>query len=112
VLTVCALRLAERLARLLALPRGHDARVAPMTHRVALALALTMFAMFAFRRWYAFAATGIAIVLAIEIASIAFRKGARFRWKDAVAAAALGLLTLLALMSPVIVELAAELKRA
>ncbi len=104
VLTVCALRLAERLARLLALPKGHDARVAPMTRRVALALALTMFAMFAFRRWYAFAAAGIAIVLAIEIASIALSKAARFRWKDAVAAAALGLLTLLALMSPVIVD--------
>src|SRR5271165_2559565 len=104
VLTVCALRLAERLARLLALPKGHDARVAPMTRRVALALALTMFAMFAFRRWYAFAAAGIAIVLAIEIASIALSKGARFRWKDAAAAAALGLLTLLALMSPVIVD--------
>jgi len=104
VLTVCALRLAERLARLLALPKGRDARVAPMTRRVALALPLTMFAMFAFRRWYAFAAAGIAIVLAIEIASIALGKGARFPWKDAVAAAALGLLTLLALMSPVIVD--------
>jgi hypothetical protein len=104
VLTVCALRLAERLARLLALPKGHDGRVAPMTRRVALALALTMFAMFAFRRWYAFAAAGIAIALAIEIASIARRNAARFRWKDAVAAAALGLLTLLALMSPVIVD--------
>ena len=75
-----------------------------MTRRVALALALTMFAMFAFRRWYAFAAAGIAVVLAIEIASIALGKGADFRWKDAVAAAALGLLTLLALMSPVIVD--------
>ncbi len=104
VLAVCALRLAERLARLLALPKGHDARVAPMTRRVALALALTMFVMFAFRRWYAFAAAGIAVVLAIEIASIALSRGARFRWKDAVAAAALGLLTLLALMSPVIVD--------
>ena len=104
VLAVCALRLAERLGRLLALPKGQDARIAPMTRRVALALALTMFAMFAFRRWYAFAAAGIAIVLAIEIASIALRKAARFRWKDAVAAAALGLLTLLALDGPVIVD--------
>ena len=78
VLAVCALRLAERLARLLALPKGHDARVAPMTRRVALALALTMFAMFAFRRWYAFAAAGIAIVLAIEIASIALARARVF----------------------------------
>ena len=104
VLVVCALRLAERLARLIALPKGHDALIAPMTRRVALALALTLFAMFAFRRWYAFAAAGIAIMLAIEVFSIALTRGARFRWKDAVAAAALGALALLALMSPVIVD--------
>ena len=103
VFVVCALRLAERLARLLALRPGHDALVAPMTRRVALALALTLFAMFAFRRWYAFAAAGIAVMLAIEAASIALNAAARFRWKDAVAAAALGVLTLLALASPVIV---------
>jgi hypothetical protein len=104
VLAVCALRLSDRLARLLALGQGHDARIAPMTHRVALALALTMFSMFAFRRWYAFAAAGIAIVLAIELASIAVQRRARFRWKDAVASAALGVLGLLALASPVIVD--------
>jgi hypothetical protein len=104
VLAVCALRLAERLARLLALPKGHDALIAPMARRVALALALTLFAMFAFRRWYAFAAAGTAIMLAIEVALIALMRGARFRWKDAVAAAALGALALLALMSPVIVD--------
>ena len=84
VLTVCALRLAERLARLLALGQGHDGRIAPMTRRVALALALTLFAMFAFRRWYALAAAGIAITLAIEVGSVAFSRRARFRWKDAV----------------------------
>jgi hypothetical protein len=104
VLVVCALRLADRLARLLALPQGHDARIAPMARRVALALALTLFAMFAFRRWYAFAAAGVTTMLAIEVASIALMKGAQFRWKDAVAAAALGLLTLLALASPVVVD--------
>jgi hypothetical protein len=104
VLTVCALRLAERLARLLALGPGHDARIAPMTRRVALALALTLFAMFAFRRWYALAAAGIAIMLAIEVGSVAFSRRARFRWKDAAAAGALGVLTLLALSSPVIVD--------
>ena len=104
VLTVCALRLAERLARLLALRQGHDARIAPMTRRVALALAVTLFAMFAFRRWYAFAAAGITIMLAIEVGSVAFRTPARFRGRDAVAAAALGVLTLVALLSPVIVD--------
>jgi len=103
VLTVVALRLAERLARLLALGQGHDARIAPMARRVALALALTLFAMFAFRRWYALAAVGIAAMLAIEAAFTAFRARARFRWKDAAAASALGALTLLALSSPVIV---------
>jgi hypothetical protein len=104
VLVVCALRLAERLARLLALRGDHDARVAPMTRRVALALALTLFAMFAFRRWYAFAAAGIAIMLAVEVGWVALAAGARFRWKDAVAATALGLLAMLALSSPVIVD--------
>ncbi|MGH6797130.1 MAG: hypothetical protein ACREDI_01930, partial [Roseiarcus sp.] len=109
VLVVCALRLAERLARLLALRQGLDARVNPMTRRVAVALALTLYAMFAFRRWYAFAAAGIVVMLALEVGSIAFRQGARFRWKDAVVAAALGALTLLALSSPVLVDWAPNL---
>jgi hypothetical protein len=104
VLAVCALRLSERFVRLLAVGQGHDARLAPMTRRVALALALTFAAMFAFRRWYAFAAAGIAVMLAIEVVSIALKRRARFRWKDAVAMAALGVLTLLALLSPVVVD--------
>jgi hypothetical protein len=103
VLVVCALKLAERLARLLALRQG-GARVGPMTWRVAIALALTLYAMFAFRRWYAFAAAGIVLMLALEVGSLALRRGARFRWRDAVAAAALGALTLLALLSPVLVD--------
>jgi hypothetical protein len=109
VLVVCALRLADRFVRLLALRHGHDARVRPMTRRVALALALTVYAMFAFRRWYAFAATGIVVMVAFELGSIALRRGARFRWRDAVAAAALGALTLLALLSPVLVDWAPNL---
>ena len=63
-----------------------------MIRRVAIALALTLYAMFAFRRWYAFAAAGIVAVLALEVGSIAFRRGAHFRWKDVVSAAALGAL--------------------
>ena len=109
VLVVCALRLAERLARLLALRQGHDARVSPMTRRVALALALTLYAMFAFRRWYAFAGVGIAVMLALEVLAIALRRGARFRLSDAVAAVALGVLALLALLSPVLVDWAPSL---
>ena len=80
-----------------------------MIRRVAVALVLTLYAMFAFRRWYAFAAAGIVVMLALEVVSIALRRGARFRWKDAVAAAALGALTLLALLSPVLVDWAPNL---
>jgi hypothetical protein len=109
VLVVCAVRLAERLARLLALRQGRDARLKPMIRRVALALALTLYAMFAFRRWYAFAAAGIVAMLAIEAGAIALRRGARFRLSDAVAAAALAALTLLALLSPVLVDWAPHL---
>jgi hypothetical protein len=108
-LVVCAIRLAERLVRLLTLRHGHDACVKPMIRRVAVALALTMYALFAFRRWYAFAASGIVVMLALEVGSIASRQGARFRWKDVVAAAALGALTLLALLSPILVDWAPNL---
>jgi hypothetical protein len=104
VLVVCALRLAERLARLLALRQGLGARVEAMTRRVAIALALTFYAMFVFRRWYAFAAAGIVVMLALEIGPIALKRGAHFLWKDAVAAGALGALTLLALLSPVLMD--------
>jgi hypothetical protein len=103
VLVVCALKLAERLARLLALRQGR-APVEPMTRRVVIALALTLYAMFAFRRWYAFPAAGIVVMLALEVGLIALRRGARFRWRDAIAAAALGALTLLALLTPVLVD--------
>jgi hypothetical protein len=109
VLVVCALRLAERLARLLTLRQGRDARVKPMTRRVALALALTLYAMFAFRRWYAFAAVGIVVMLALEVGWVAFRQGKRFRLSDAVSAAALGVLTALALSSPVLIDWAPNL---
>ena len=109
VLFVCVLTLAERLARLLALRQGCGVSVKPIIHRVALALALTLYAMFAFRRWYAFAAAGIVVVLALEVGVIALARGARFRWKDALGAAALGALTLLALLSPVLVDWAPNL---
>jgi hypothetical protein len=104
VLYVCALRLAERLSRLLALPRGHTLRVAQMTRRVALALALCVFAMFLFRRWYAFAAIGVAAGLALEVGALAARRGRTFRWRETAMAASLGALLLLALLSPVLVD--------
>jgi hypothetical protein len=109
VLVVCALKLAERLARLLALRQGLNSGVRPMIRRVAVALALALYAMFAFRRWYALAAAGIVVMLALELGSIALRRGARFRWQDAVAAAALATLTLLALLSPILVDWAPNL---
>ena len=65
--------------------------------------------MFVFRRWYAFAAAGIVVMLALEVGPIALKRGARFRWRDAVTAAALGALTLLALLSPVLVDWAPNL---
>ena len=101
ILVVVAFNLADRLARVLALPKGHDSRVAGMALRVSVALAL---AMFAFRRWYAIAAAGIAAALALEIVQIVLSRGAVFRWKEAVGASALGALTLLALASPIIVD--------
>jgi hypothetical protein len=80
-----------------------------MIRRVALAPALTLYAMFAFRRWYAFAAAGIVLMLALELLPIALRQGARFRWRDSVVAAALAGLTLLALSSPVLIDWAPNL---
>ncbi len=60
------------------------------------------------RAFYTFALL-IVVMLALEVLSIAFRQGARFRWKDAVAAAALGAVTLLALLSPVLIDWAPNL---
>jgi hypothetical protein len=73
-LVVCAIRLAERLVRLLTLRHGRDECVKPMIRRVAVALALTMYALFAFRRWYAFAASGIVVMLAPESVRSRFAK--------------------------------------
>ena len=102
-LYVFALRLADRLAQALSLPPGRDQTIRRLVGRLALALALTAFAMFLFRRWYGFAAAGIAGMLAMEIAAIAWRRGAKFRWREAIFAGSIGALTLLALTSPVLV---------
>jgi hypothetical protein len=104
VLVVAALRLSERLARLLALPQGHDARIGRLTRRVGFALALALFGMFLFRRWYAFAAVGILAMLAFEIATLAVIRRAAFRWRDAIAVAALAGLVLLALCAPILID--------
>jgi hypothetical protein len=104
VLVVAALRLCDRLARLLALPAGHDARVGQLLRRVVLALALCLFGMFLFRRYYAFAAVGIVAVLALEVALLAAKRRTSFRWRHAISAVALGALSLLALSAPVLID--------
>ena len=60
--------------------------------------------MFLFRRWYAFAAVGIAATLALDLAVAVARGRGAFRWADAVHAGAVGVLTGLALASPVLVD--------
>ena len=109
---VAALRLGDKLLRLLALPPGHDARVGRLVRRVALALALCVFAMVLFRRWYAFAALGVAATLAAEVGAQALRGGRAFRWREAIMAASLGLLSTLALSQPGDRRLAARSRRA
>src|SRR5208282_2414303 len=86
-----------------ALPPGHAARVGRLVRRVALALALCAFAMVLFRRWYAFAALGVAATLAAEVGALAVRGGRAFRWREAIMAASLGFLATLAFLSPTIV---------
>ena len=104
VLVVAALRLADRMTRLLALPAGHDARVGRLVRRVTLALALCLFGMFLFRRWYAFAAVGVLAMLALETALLAAQRRADFRWREAISAVALGVLVLLALGAPILID--------
>jgi hypothetical protein len=104
VLVVAALRLADRLARLLALPPGHDALIGRLSRRVTFALALCLFGMFLFRRWYAFAAVGIVVSLALELTLLASRRRAGFRWRDATSVAAFGALVLLALGAPILID--------
>jgi hypothetical protein len=100
-LYVLALRLADRLARALALKTG---RGRDFARKLGFALALTLFAMFLYRRWYAFAAVGIGVALGLEIATLALRRGRHFAWREAGLAAAIGLLTLLGLLAPVLAD--------
>ena len=103
-LFVVALRLADKLAEALAVPPGHEIRVGALVRRLSFALALALFAMFLFRRWYAFAAAALMTSLALEIAVVALRRGGAFRWREATLAASVGALTLLALLAPVLID--------
>ena len=98
-LYVLALALADRLIRALSHPR-----IAIHAEKLALALAVTLFAMFMFRRWYAFAAAGIFVMLGLEIFALTIWQGRAFAGRSAVCAAALAALVLLALVSPVLVD--------
>ena len=100
---VAALRLAERLLRLLALPPGHSERIGALVRRVAAALALCVFAMILFRRWYAFAALGIAVMLTAEVGALAIARGRSFRWRETVMSFSFGVSAELAFLSPMIV---------
>jgi hypothetical protein len=104
VLVVAALRLSDRLTRLLSLPSGHEAMIGRLARRVSLALALCLFGMFLFRRWYAFAAVGVCAVLALEVVLIAAIRRARFRWRDAIGSASLIGLLLVALCAPILID--------
>jgi hypothetical protein len=103
-LFVVALRIADKLARALSLRAGHDARVRSSVQKLGFTLAVTLFSMFLFRRWYAFAAVSVIAALAVEILATALRRGKTFRWREAGLAAAVGVLTLLALLTPVLVD--------
>ena len=99
VLYVYALRLADKLARSIVI-----ARARALTRRIALALVLTLVAMFLFRRWYAFACLGVVTMLILELARGAYVKGRAFPWRPALHSGALAVLTGLALVSPVLVD--------
>ena len=103
-LYVLALRIADRLTRVLALRPGQGRAVARLVRKLTLELALTLFAMFLFRRWYAFAVVGIGVGLAMEVSVHILRRKRWFRWRETLMAASLGSATLLALLSPVLLD--------
>ena len=109
VFYVAALRLAERLVRLLALPPGHDERVGARVCRVAAALALCVFAD------DPASAAGTpsprsASPRCWRRRSSRWRSHAAraFRWRETIMAASFGALAALALLSPMIVAWLAD----
>jgi len=101
-LVVSALRLADRLAGALTLPRDGGKRLRGVVRKLAFILALTLFALFLFRRWYAFACVGIVMALALELAAAALQ--GRLRWRDTALAASVAALTLTALLAPILAD--------
>lgn len=103
-LYVLALNLADRFTRALAAPVRHEALARAPTRKLALSLVACVFALFLFRRWYAFAAAGLAATLALELAFVALRNPRAFRWRATAETAALAALTLLGLASPILAD--------
>jgi hypothetical protein len=103
-LVVAGLFLVERIARLIALPRGREQWVERQAMRTGLQLAACLFAMFLFRRYFAFSALGLIAALGVEIALLAANRRAEFRWRAAIASGAATGLTLMALILPVLID--------
>jgi len=70
--------------------------------KIAFALALTLFALFLFRRWYAFLCVGIVAALALELGVAAVRS--KLRWREAALASSVAALTLAALLAPILAD--------
>ena len=105
LLFVLALRQGEGLVRALTARPGHDASLAPTIDRLAMALPTTLFALFLFRRWYLFAAVGLAAGMALEIAVAVARGGfARLRLKETLHVAGRVVLLGLVYAAPVLVD--------
>jgi hypothetical protein len=102
-LYVYALRTADKFTHAAVVGRARN-----LTRRLALTLALTFFAMFIFRRWYIFAAAGVAAAMAFELAVAAWRNRKTFAWGPLLNAGALAALTSAALASPILVDWAGD----
>ena len=103
ILYVYALRTGEKFCRAAALPRA-----SALSRRLALTLALTFFAMFIFRRWYAFAALGVAAAMALELGALAAPRWKTLPWRSLLNAGALAGLFGAALLSPILVDWAGD----
>jgi hypothetical protein len=101
-LVVLALRLADKLARALTLPKDGGRRLRLVVRKLSFALALTLFALFLFRRWYAFLCVGVVAAFALELGVAALRS--RLRWRETALAACVAALTLAALLAPILAD--------
>jgi len=101
---VLALRHADKLGRILAAPVRHAAKLDAFARSTTLALAIDLFAMFVFRRWYLFAGLGVVFILTGDVTLAAWRAKGDFAWRRAAQCASLGALTLIGFASPIIAD--------